>query len=103
MPLAGSQVLAQIMMLYSLLKISGQKIVILGAGGASRAAAYGLIQNDAKVTIVNRTVEKARKIAEKFGCDYEGIEKLRDLIKNSDILVSTLPAKVDAVNVLKYA
>jgi len=77
--------------------ISGRKIVILGAGGASRAAAYGLLQNGADVTIVNRTVEKAQKIAEKFGCAYAGIEQLRDMIKSSAILVSTLPAEVDAV------
>ncbi len=80
------------------IKISGQKIVILGAGGAARAAAYGLIQNDAKVTIVNRTVEKARKIAEKFGCAHAGIGQLGDLIKSSAILVSTLPT---GVNILK--
>ncbi|MCK4448073.1 MAG: NAD(P)-binding domain-containing protein [Candidatus Marinimicrobia bacterium] len=79
------------------IKISGQKIVILGAGGAARAAAYGLIKKDARVTIVNRTVEKARKIAEKFGCAYAGIEQLRDLIKFSAILVSTLPAGVNVV------
>ena len=77
--------------------ISGKKIVILGAGGAARSAAYGLLQNGADVIIVNRTVEKAQKIAKKFGCAYAGLEKLRDLIKNSDILVLTLPGEVDLI------
>jgi len=79
------------------IKISGRNIVILGAGGAARAAAYGLIQNGANVVIVNRTTEKAQKIAKKFRCTYAGIEQLRDLIKSSTILVSTLPAEVDVV------
>jgi shikimate dehydrogenase len=36
---------------------------VLGAGGAARAAAYGLVKaGAAKVTVVCRTVEKARQV-----------------------------------------
>lgn len=37
----------------------GMNAVVLGAGGAARAAVYGLTQIGAKVTVVNRTEENA--------------------------------------------
>lgn len=46
-------------------KIAGEKVLILGAGGVARAVAMLMVQNDAaQVIILNRTVERARKIAE---------------------------------------
>lgn len=46
-------------------KISDEKILILGAGGVARAVAILAAQNRAKeITILNRTLEKARTIAE---------------------------------------
>ncbi len=41
-------------------------VVVLGAGGAARAIVYGLIKEGAKVVVLNRTVEKAAKIAKDF-------------------------------------
>jgi len=41
-------------------------VVVLGAGGAARAIVYGLVKEGAKVVILNRTIEKAAKIAEDF-------------------------------------
>jgi len=38
------------------------RVVILGAGGAARAAAAGLVRSGAHVTIVNRTQDKAEAI-----------------------------------------
>jgi shikimate dehydrogenase len=39
--------------------VAGQPVVVLGAGGAARAAVYGLALAGAQVTVVNRTPEKA--------------------------------------------
>lgn len=46
--------------------LNGRSAVILGAGGSSRAIAYGLLKEGAKVMIFNRTEEKARLIADDF-------------------------------------
>ena len=44
---------------------SGRHAVLLGAGGAARAVAWGLLGADiASLTIVNRTVERARRLAD---------------------------------------
>lgn len=40
--------------------LEGENVVVLGAGGAARAAVYGLTRAGANVTVVNRTREKAQ-------------------------------------------
>ena len=43
-------------------------IVVVGAGGGSRAVCYGLAQEGAReIRLVNRTLARAREIAEQFG------------------------------------
>ena len=67
--------------------IRGLKVLVLGAGGASRAAVFGLREKGADVTIYNRTVETAQKLAKQSGAKTikrELIGKTRfDLIINS--------------------
>jgi shikimate dehydrogenase len=45
------------------LPIAGCRVVVIGAGGAARAVAYGLLERGARVEIVNRTPEKAERLA----------------------------------------
>ncbi len=42
--------------------LAGQRILVLGAGGAARAAVYGLARAGAEVAIVNRTMLRAEKL-----------------------------------------
>ena len=42
--------------------------LVLGAGGAARAVAFGLKQRGAEVTIASRTAERAKKVAADVGC-----------------------------------
>ena len=46
--------------------ISGQRVMVLGAGGAARAAVYGLALAGAEVTIVNRTKSRAEKLVDQL-------------------------------------
>ena len=68
-----------------------KKVSILGAGGASRAIAYVIKQLGAKACVFNRTLAKARLIAEKYGFEYAtlGPESIEKLKKYSDIFVQT--------------
>jgi 3-dehydroquinate dehydratase/shikimate dehydrogenase len=45
------------------LRLKGARIAVLGAGGAARAAVFGLVEQGAEVFIVNRTHETAVKLA----------------------------------------
>jgi len=50
--------------------IKNKNITIIGAGGAARAIAFGLIKKGAKLTILNRTVKKAEKLAKELSCNF---------------------------------
>ncbi len=45
------------------LQLKGAKVLVLGAGGAARAAAFGLKEKGAEVFILNRTAEDGQKLA----------------------------------------
>jgi 3-dehydroquinate dehydratase/shikimate dehydrogenase len=45
------------------LNLSGAKVLVLGAGGAARAAVFGLVNKGAEVLILNRTPQTAQKLA----------------------------------------
>jgi shikimate dehydrogenase len=50
--------------------LEGASVVVLGAGGAARAAAYALRKKGAAVTVLARDPEKAAEAARAIGCDY---------------------------------
>ncbi|MBI2654647.1 shikimate dehydrogenase [Candidatus Woesearchaeota archaeon] len=68
-------------------ELKNKNAVVLGAGGAARAMVYGLIENKSNVTILNRTVEKAKLLADYFKCDYGSLDDLKDI--DYDILINT--------------
>jgi 3-dehydroquinate dehydratase/shikimate dehydrogenase len=47
--------------------LSGARVLVLGAGGAARAAVFGLREKGASVFILNRTAETAQKLARQSG------------------------------------
>jgi 3-dehydroquinate dehydratase/shikimate dehydrogenase len=49
------------------LSLRGAKVLVLGAGGAARAAVFGLRDKGAEVFILNRTSETAQKLARQSG------------------------------------
>jgi 3-dehydroquinate dehydratase/shikimate dehydrogenase len=48
--------------------LQGKLIMVLGAGGVARAVAFACQREGAIVTIVNRTADRARDLAENVGC-----------------------------------
>lgn len=67
--------------------LNGKQVLVLGAGGVSRAIVYGLIAQGALVRVVNRDVEKARVLAEKFGAEYGDINDA-GVYQNYDVIVN---------------
>lgn len=65
--------------------LKGKKVAIIGAGGAAKAFAYGLTHEGCEVTIYNRTVAKAKALAERFNCKYSSLNEQSN-IKNVDIV-----------------
>lgn len=54
-------------------------VAVIGAGGVSRAIVAGLSDAGAKITIYNRTVKRAENLAGEFGCEFAGLERLKNL------------------------
>jgi shikimate dehydrogenase len=52
--------------------LEGQRLALLGAGGAARAIAYGARRAGAQVTVFNRTPSKAQELAQSFGIAFGG-------------------------------
>ena len=72
--------------------IQGKKCAVLGAGGAGKAAVYSLVQEKAaRITLLNRTVSKARKAAGELGCAYAPLEQIGPVIQACDIFISCVP------------
>jgi len=67
--------------------VRGKRAVVIGAGGSARAVVYGLVREGADVSVFNRTIERARRLAEEFGCAYAGLDGLDDA--EGDIMVNT--------------
>jgi shikimate dehydrogenase len=69
--------------------IRGKTFVILGAGGAARAAVFTLIREGGTPVIVNRTAGRVRALAESFGCRWGLPAEIGCL--EADCLINTTP------------
>jgi shikimate dehydrogenase len=66
--------------------------IVIGAGGGARAVCYALAEAGAKeIRLVNRTFERARKIAEDFGGAIKALawEHRHDVLDGATIVVNT--------------
>jgi shikimate dehydrogenase len=66
--------------------------LVLGAGGSSRAVVYGLIERGIqRVHLANRTMERARALADQFGAAVHSIawEKIGEMLPQAGLLVNT--------------
>jgi len=69
-----------------------KKCVILGAGGAARAIIAILLNEGAsKITLVNRTISRARNLAQEFGStvDVIAFEDIELCLPDADLLVNS--------------
>ncbi|WP_446745418.1 shikimate dehydrogenase [Silvibacterium acidisoli] len=77
------------------LQLKGAKVLVLGAGGAARAAVFGLKDKGAEVFILNRTVETAQKLARQAKAKTI---KRDQLAKTSfDVIINATPAGMHGV------
>lgn len=70
--------------------VADGRAVVLGAGGAARAAVYALARRGLHVSVVNRTVPRAEELARHLGgrvhgCGYDA---LASLLPAADLLVN---------------
>ena len=70
-------------------EIRGKRVWIVGAGGAARAVAYGVVSQGGRLTVVNRDRKKGERLAASLGGDFAPLSEVRRVA--CDILVNTTP------------
>ena len=68
-------------------KLKGKNALMLGAGGAARAIAFGIVEKGGTLTIINRTAEKAKALAKELKCKAAPLSELKNQ-KNVDIIIN---------------
>lgn len=69
--------------------VKGKRVVILGAGGTTKAITYEAIKRGANVVVLNRTLDKAEAIAKKFGTEFGSLEDFPQYSQEGyDILIN---------------
>ncbi|MCR4713441.1 MAG: type I 3-dehydroquinate dehydratase [Treponemataceae bacterium] len=69
--------------------LAHRRVAIIGGGSVARAAAYAVKMLRGKACVFNRTVSKARRIAEQFGFKYAPLDpSSNDILENySDLII----------------
>ncbi len=71
--------------------LKGKKAVLIGSGGGALAIAVGLKARGVKLVVLNRTEDKARKLAKQINAGgFGGLKKLSE-IASADILINATP------------
>ncbi|HET6843117.1 MAG TPA: shikimate dehydrogenase [Candidatus Angelobacter sp.] len=75
------------------LHLQGARILVLGAGGAARAAVFGLKERGADVSILNRTPATAQKLAKQAGAKVINRALLKKL--QFDVIINATPVGME--------
>ena len=65
-----------------------KRALVIGAGGAARSVVWALRNYGCRVTILNRTVDTARQLAQATGSDYGGLGEA-SVVEGCDLVVQT--------------
>jgi len=85
--------------------VTGYRVLLLGAGGAARAALLSLIDDQAQdVLILNRTVERARAVARRIGGDRVRVAESHSDVDDGDfdLVINTTRLGLDREDELPF-
>jgi shikimate dehydrogenase len=80
------------------ISLTGKSCLLLGIGGAGKAAAYAVGKAGGILTIANRTEQKAKDFAKKLNCNAASTNDLKNLLKTTDVIINTLYNGIDIVD-----
>ncbi len=86
-------------LLLRLKSLKGKNCLVLGAGGAGIAAAYGLRQQGADVIILNKFQEEGQGAAKKTDSRFANLYMLSSLIKDADVVINTIPYEAGSLDI----
>ncbi|CAN4106212.1 unnamed protein product [Withania somnifera] len=68
--------------------LAGKLFVVIGAGGAGKALAYGAKEKGARVVIANRTYERAKELADVVGAQALSLAELSNFHPETDMVLA---------------
>jgi len=75
-----------------IISVKNKHIVMIGAGGTSRAIISEAIKRGAKVTILNRSIKHGNQLAEEFHCSFIPLSKAERIIREGyDVMINATP------------
>ncbi|KAF8401566.1 hypothetical protein HHK36_012508 [Tetracentron sinense] len=88
--------------------LAGKLFVVIGAGGAGKALAYGAKEKGARVVIANRTYHRARELADKVGGEALSLAELDSFHPEDGMILANttsvgLQPNVDETPIAKQA
>jgi glutamyl-tRNA reductase len=75
------------------------KIVIVGLGEIGQTVAENLKNFNGQVVVLNRSIEKAQKLALKYNFDYQPFELLNSEIENASVVISAVRTPEPIINI----
>ncbi|MGQ9653310.1 MAG: shikimate dehydrogenase [Thermodesulfobacteriota bacterium] len=71
------------------MEIKGKTFAILGAGGAARAAIFGVMSHGGIPLVLSRRAEKGKRVASEFGCRTLPLSEIHEV--EADCLINATP------------
>jgi len=79
--------------------LADPKVLVVGVGEIGQDFCLNLTNSRLKnVTILNRTIDKAEKLAQRSGFKFGGIDQLRNEIEKADVVVSSVSGNEPLIN-----
>ncbi|MFA6335157.1 MAG: hypothetical protein WCX48_06310 [Bacteroidales bacterium] len=78
------------------------KVVVLGCGGAGKAAALAARSTGCEVTIVNRSMYKAKEFSTRVGIKYNTIDSLEDEIIGCNMFINSISTNMEILDNMDY-
>jgi 3-dehydroquinate dehydratase/shikimate dehydrogenase len=83
-------------------ELCGQRVAVVGCGGAGRAAAAGLTQADAQVTLVNRGLSRGKRAADRLDLPFVTLREFDpapfSVLINATPVTDTLLFRIDGLD-----
>lgn len=71
--------------------LKGVRVLIVGAGGAARAAAFALCEAGADVSLTNRNHERGFLVASDFSLQFHSLSSVASVLSSVDVVIWTIP------------
>ena len=70
-------------------ELTGRQVLLLGAGEMGEAAAKALASSGARLVVINRSPEKAERVAQECGGQHRGYEQMAAALVEADVVITS--------------